>query len=169
MDKCEFCGQRDAQIDITGIVNGKETSLHLCQTCAEENGISPTALDAVSLAKFLERCMTLGKDTSDDIELSNLTMECPECGSTRSEIEDKGVFGCEYCYTSFRDMLDLDSPDADDSDNGGGAPKPKPETEAQTLRRLKRRLQEAVDQEAYEDAASIRDQIRDLQGVDCGA
>ncbi len=27
MEQCQICRQREAQIDITGIVNGKETSL----------------------------------------------------------------------------------------------------------------------------------------------
>ncbi len=160
MEKCQICGCNDAQIDIQGIVNGKETSLKLCAACAEKNGVSPTSLDALSLAAFLERCLELGDGDGQDIDVADLTEECPHCGATRRDVEESGLVGCEYCYAAFKDLLDpsftLDPADT------GTIPERR-ETPQQVIRRLERRLKDVVEQEAYEEAAELRDQIRELE------
>ena len=51
--RCEQCGEREATVHLTQLLNGEMNKLHLCQDCAGKNGINvedPAADLAVSVA-----------------------------------------------------------------------------------------------------------------------
>ena len=87
---------------------------------------------------------------------------------TESELRRTGRAGCADCYQSFEDILlpyirKLQGATA----HVGAAHTPAgtPEQPQQdTAQALKNKLQEAISQENYEEAARLRDEIRRLEG-----
>ncbi len=77
---------------------------------------------------------------------------CPLCGQTLTKVKKEGKFGCSRCYDTFAPYLDL-TPFV-----GTGY---REKTEKERAQDLKKQLQEALKKEDYEEAARLRDQIRE--------
>ncbi len=115
---CENCGERQAAIHLTQIVNNSVTQLHLCEQCAAEKGVETSA----SVAKFPlgDFLASLGKPggaesgTGEGAEGGEGGegaggAACPFCGGTLKDFRETGRLGCAMCYTTFepqmRDLL----------------------------------------------------------------
>lgn len=92
---------------------------------------------------------------------------CPKCGHTLADLQACGKFGCGYCYKHFDDTI---VPVVDIAQRGGKkhvgkVPKNFVDTEdqAEKLKILKLRMARAIEFEKYEDAAKLKDQIRELE------
>jgi protein arginine kinase activator len=82
------------------------------------------------------------------------------------EFRNTGRLGCPHDYDAFAEELTpLLENIHGDSRHAGKTPRRLPQTRhtQSELSRLRRELQSAVSQEAYEEAAKIRDQIRTLE------
>lgn len=114
--------------------------------------------------------------------------QCPECGLSFARFGEIGKFGCSRCYRTFDDRLEPLIRRVQGSTRHTGKipkraggrlgmvresdePKPMPDSEIyegkgnkwREIERLKAQLQQAVKEEAYERAAELRDEIRDLE------
>ncbi|MBQ3866371.1 MAG: UvrB/UvrC motif-containing protein, partial [Clostridia bacterium] len=97
---------------------------------------------------------------------------CPRCGKTARQIREDGRFGCSQCYETFGKDMDLKSfvgaGYQGEALTGESAGKTEPEAPAESreekLSRLREDLKKALAEEAYEKAATLRDQIRELEG-----
>lgn len=160
---CQSCGKNEAIVHHTRVVENEMQIQHLCQTCALEQGIDASAPQASApLVDFLAQ---IGKGVSEEDEPG----PCPTCGMTQSELKRLGRLGCADCYghfeTHLRSLLRRlhggtqhvgkipVMPDSDEEDR---------KAQVQSLRRS---LQRAVEAEDFEHAASLRDQIRRLEGA----
>lgn len=171
---CQQCGSRPATRSFTKIVNGKELEIHICDYCAEnrENssiqGISSDVLNEDVLSDILE-------DGANDEFTNELSTEktqpardiqCPNCGLTYSEFVKTGRVGCVECYIQFADPLTtMLLRNHGTVSHNGKVPKRKSEVinDKQQLETLKKELQSLIEREEYEQAADIRDQIRELE------
>jgi protein arginine kinase activator len=155
--KCQFCSN-PATVHLTDIVEKQKKELHLCQSCAKHHQL--VKKQELNLPAILKNLIGqhLGPQTD---ELSRLT--CPACGIKYMEFRAQGRLGCPHDYIVFRSGLAPLLQRIHRSDRHvGKAPHRSvlpPEQQAEMVE-LRRRLQKAVTNEAYEEAARLRDLLR---------
>jgi len=95
------------------------------------------------------------------------TLACPDCGLSYGAFVDTNRFGCASCYTAFEENLDAALQELHGArTHVGRMPSgAKPDEEARRQHRLviQHQLDEAVADERYEDAARLRDELRQLE------
>lgn len=158
---CDICGKNEATVHLTEIINGKVTELHLCEECAREKGAQME--QHFGIADLLAGLA----DLSAGLEIKEeLVLKCENCGMTYQDFKRIGRFGCSQCYEAFRKYVpSLLKRIHGSTKYVGGIPMSKQYEEVKDeLQELKRRLKEAIEREEYEEAARIRDRIRELEG-----
>ncbi|NLB50262.1 MAG: hypothetical protein GX809_01585 [Clostridiaceae bacterium] len=86
---------------------------------------------------------------------------CPSCGETEEELRKTGLLGCQTCYETFAVFLDPVFRRVQGHTRHLSASEEEgPAKEADVLRE---KLELAVQSEVYEEAARLRDQIRQLE------
>jgi protein arginine kinase activator len=155
--KCESCSS-PATVHLTDIVDGQKKETHLCQACAEQQQLIKQ--QEINLPAILQTLIGhhLGQLTD---ELSRLT--CPVCGVKYMEFRAEGRLGCPHDYDAFRIGLEpLLERIHRATRHTGKSPRRRPEVAARQaeLLELHSQLQTAVETEAYEHAARLRDLIR---------
>ncbi len=91
---------------------------------------------------------------------------CRQCGMTMKEFNETGRFGCSECYSAFyQELSELLRRIHGHDHHVGKVPSINPEhLEARKeLLALRRQLKQAVDQENFENAAQLRDQINHIE------
>lgn len=161
---CDHCGEKEAVIHLTQIVNNELSTFHLCEPCAAAKGLEPGAgAEAnVPLTDFIAQMgQTLPSGGG------NAPDECDYCGLTPEDFKRTGRLGCPHCYIAFEDQLRaLMRRLHGGTQHVGKVYLPPDPTQADRqgrLRGLRRKLDRAVEFEDFERAAQIRDQIRALE------
>jgi len=160
---CEECKIRPATVHYTRILNGEKVERHLCEECAAEKGPHGLLMQFhFPAGGMLPGFLNPGKPQPEE----RSSIRCESCGMTYSDFTRTGRFGCGSCYLAFDQRLDPLLRKVHGSvEHSGKTPKRRGaglsrEREILSLRKL---LDEAVKLEAYEEAARLRDQIRDLE------
>lgn len=163
--QCQICQQREATIHLTEITDGVRTEMHLCERCAQEEGIAVKS--KLSINELLSGL--LATQPSDD-ELFGDTeqdVSCPHCGFTLGQFTENGVLGCPYDYEIFEKTLTpiIKKAHGGKTAHRGKVPAKTPkDTKKQIeLIGLRQRLEAAVQSEDYELAAKLRDEISQLE------
>ena len=171
MSLCDTCGEREAVIHLTQIVDNTVTTLHLCERCAAEKGVDTVAQVAkYPLGDFLA---SLGEGAAPGAA-AGAALACPQCGATLQDFRQTGRLGCAACYVTFeaplRDLLRRVHGNTQHQGEryrapgeAGGAERPGGEAAAPGIGALKDRLRRAVEAEEFEEAARLRDAIRGLE------
>lgn len=164
---CNLCGTQEATIHLTEIVNNQMIEIHLCESCAQEKGTDfKTHFQLGDLMGGL-----MGMDKVLKPSEKKIAGRCPECGMTYEEFGKTGRLGCAVCYESFHKLLlPLIKRVQRSTQHVGkkpqklpeGTPVPQP-SPAQDLKILQERLKKTIQSEAFEEAAKIRDEIRQLE------
>ena len=161
--KCQMCAN-PANVHLTDIVDGQKKELHLCQACAEKQQlVQKQELNLPAIVQALIG-QHLGQLTD---ELSRLT--CPTCGIKYMEFRAEGRLGCPNDYAVFRAGLEpLLERIHRAIRHVGKAPRrgSRPAGLNAELIELRHRLRRAVEHEAYEEAARLRDTIRQKEATD---
>ena len=179
--KCEKCKNREATIHLSQTRSGVTTEHHLCETCAREQGISMNLQSYIGNIGNLFGSGVLGSgsifDTTGGIPAFgapvNKNTVCPTCGQTYDEFRKTGLFGCSHCYEAFADRLDplMRRVQGSTRHVGRKVCQTAGQQEQNLLRAklsdLKKALRLAVQQEAYERAAQLRDEILVLESRLC--
>ena len=158
---CNVCGTNEATIHLTEIVNEQMVEIHLCETCAQEKGTEFKAHFNVN--DFLSGFTDLAKEV---LGQEKTPAKCLNCGLTYEEFGRTGRLGCAECYEAFsKFLLPLIKRVQHSVQHVGKRPSrlAAPLRASQDLRELQNRLQKSIQQEAFEEAARIRDQIRQLE------
>jgi protein arginine kinase activator len=159
---CDVCKCNDATVFLTQIIEGKMQKVNLCDACSKEKGVQdPTGF---ALADLL-----LGIGAAEEIEkgIGGASQRCPVCGFTQADFKKTGRLGCSACYTTFTETLNalLKAMHKGTSHVGKVPPRAHRALEiSDRMRNLNESLQKAVAEENYETAASLRDQIKQLEG-----
>jgi protein arginine kinase activator len=162
--KCQVCGSSPATVHLTDIVQGKKKETHLCQGCAESQHLLQE--QELNLPAILQNLIGQHVGPQAD-ELARLA--CPACGIRYMEFRARGRLGCPHDYAVFRNGLEplLQRIHRAARHVGKtprhGAPPPQRLDE---LVELRRQLQAAVAEEAYEEAARLRDLLRQKEAAD---
>ena len=156
--KCQFCSN-PATVHLTDIVEGQKKELHLCHGCAESKQLLKQ--QELNLPAILQTLIGQHVGARTD-ELARLT--CPACGIKYMEFRAQGRLGCPHDYHVFRNGLEpLMSRLHRSARHVGKMPRrgtPDPVRQAETME-LRRQLQAAIQDERYEEAARLRDLLRE--------
>ena len=154
--KCQKC-TKAATLHITEVLGDEQfDELHLCQECAEKYLYEPQQKGAKS--------GPLGSEAGDDPTAPN--RECPICGLKFVEFRNTGRLGCPHDYDEFKEELTpLLENIHGETRHCGKTPRRLPQTRQtqSELVQLRRQLVQAINKEAYEEAAQLRDKIRRLE------
>ncbi|MBI3324995.1 MAG: UvrB/UvrC motif-containing protein [Candidatus Omnitrophica bacterium] len=159
---CDSCKQQQATVHLTEIVNDQMTELHLCETCANQKGAQVES--HFGLADLLAGLADFGKTQEPEEETT--TKACPSCGMTYEDFRKVGRLGCADCYGTFkRSLASLLKRIHGSPHHLGKAPVRlvKPPKAKSELADMKRRLERAIEMEEFEEAARLRDQIREME------
>ena len=155
--KCQNCDNQ-ATVHLTDIVNKQKKELHLCQTCAEQQHLIKHK--ELNLSAILQTLIGPHVGQVND-ELARLA--CPHCGIRYMEFRAEGRLGCPNDYAVFRAGLEpLLQRIHRANRHVGKSPRhgrQDPVRLAELLD-LRKQLRAAVEGEAYEEAARLRDLIR---------
>jgi protein arginine kinase activator len=156
---CDVCKCNDATVFLTQILEGKMQKVNLCEGCSKEKGVQdPTGF---ALADLL-----LGIGAAEEIEKGSSSTRCPVCGFTQADFKKTGRLGCSGCYLAFGEGLNsLLKAMHKGTEHVGKLPVRAQRTLALSdrMKALTDNLKKAVEQENYETAATLRDQIRQLE------
>ena len=168
MKWCSQCGEREGVIDLTHVEGTEVRTVHLCAKCAAEKGIqTPAALADTPLGGLLA---ALGGELEPAMTGSGLALgvACPRCGATLQDFRETGRLGCAECYVTFaeslRELLRRLHGSTHHTGKAYAAPggEPPPADEESTTA-LRDRLRRAVEAEAFELAAELRDRLKDRE------
>lgn len=160
---CQECQKRPATVHMTKIVNNTKTEMHLCEECAEKRNdfqwFSP-----FSINDLFNSLMDMGK-TSVPVDRKS-SIRCNFCGMDYSQFKKTSRLGCSMCYKTFNDeLMPIIRRIQKGTQHTGKVPK---RAGAQfkiyrEIENLKAQLRMAVEREAFEEAAELRDRIRELE------
>ena len=165
---CDKCKKNQASVRVQQIVNGKKTEINICHECAYiDDQLNLDNLFQGLMGSLLAQGIKDAKLSPTGQQGSTLDdAECKACGMTYREFREKGRLGCVTCYTTFRGYLaPIFNSIQTNSEHKGKIPLrsgAKLNTERK-IDRLTSELKVFVEQEEYEKAAALRDEIRSLQ------
>lgn len=155
--KCQNC-PKTATLHITEVVaESQYEELHLCEDCAQKYLYEPQASKTPSKpenAVDVDEAGALGG------------RQCEVCGLKFVDFRNTGRLGCPHDYSAFHaELSPLLEGIHGSTKHTGKTPRRLPQTRQtqQELTRLRKQLLKAVNDEAYEAAASLRDKIRRLE------
>lgn len=163
---CQECRRNEANIHIVKYVNGKQTELNLCEECArKKEELDFTFEPQFSLHKLFASMLNQSLRDTRESKVAN-NMQCPSCGLTFAQFSQVGRLGCSECFTAFEHKLKplLRRIHSGGAHNGKVPVQVQSRVKAKRqIDRLKEELLEKVHNEEFEDAALLRDRIRELE------
>lgn len=165
---CQECQKRPATVHLTQIINGEQRAQHFCEQCAHKKGEFVFDHPPFSIHNLLTGLMNMDAQPTGMLkEFTTTKIQCPNCGLTYAQFGQIGRFGCSECYQTFGErLLPLMRRIHGSTQHVGTVPRRA--GDAVQLRRnldeLKQQLQRLIVQEEFEQAAKVRDRIRELEG-----
>lgn len=163
--KCNFCDTK-ATVFLTQLVESQMKKVCLCDHCAKEKGVTdPTGF---SLADLLISGLPGGPGAvaaAGPTAVSGNSKKCVTCGFTFDDLKRVRRMGCSDCYAAFSDeVAQMVRGMHKGNSHIGKVPAGLIATQFrnQRIEELRSRLEQAIISESYEEAAGIRDEIRNL-------
>jgi len=166
---CKNCQKNVATVHLTDVLEeegpGGQPQVeerHLCEICAQALHLphaSPQPKSMADIWKLLHK-------SAQKARKRRSTLRCQECETTLEELRQRGRLGCATCYEVFSGYLEeLLERMHGAREHRGRLPGVAPASveQREQIRGLNRELEEAIDAEAYEVAAGIRDKLKGLQ------
>lgn len=163
---CQDCNQRSATVHLTKIINDEKTEIYLCEECAWEKQELGLGGEPFSFHNLLAGILHPAIEEEAISQPYTGEAICPGCGLDFRKFSREGLFGCGDCYGQFHERLDglLRRIHGSNRHTGkiplraGGAIRAQKEIDS-----LRQELKKAIDIEAFEEAAVLRDKIKDLE------
>jgi protein arginine kinase activator len=158
---CDICGKNSATVHLTEIVDEQMNELHLCEECARKKSVQME--QQFGLSDLLAGLAEFEKPTQ---EKEAVALKCANCQLTYADFKKIGRLGCGECYSTFKKYLGPLLKKIHGSSLHFGK---SPLKVTQVLKKkidlsgLRNKLQKAIEMEAFEEAARIRDQIKELE------
>ena len=157
---CSICKEKPATVHLTQIVGDKMQKLDLCEDCAKTKGVNDPG--GFALADLM-----LGLGASQEMEQSSggAEMKCPRCGFSQADFKKSGRLGCPECYKTFAEGLEgLLKTMHKGTRHAGKVPEALRESreQADRLKSLQKKLAKAIEEENFEQAAQLRDEIKQI-------
>ena len=162
---CQECSKRQATVHLTQVINDKKTELHLCEKCAGNHN-NLVNITPFSINDLLASFMDFNVNNAKPAFIKQSVVKCDTCGMEYSRFKKIGRVGCSDCYKYFyNELRPVLSKIQGRLEHTGKVPRiaGKGINLSKQIKELKTSLKKAVDAEAYEDAALIRDRIKELE------
>lgn len=168
---CQRCHKNTANTHLKTNINGKLSEINLCSECASKMAYADIfphfGLDDI-LGGFIG---SAGNEEN--------TLRCPDCGSSFEDISKHGQVGCAKCYDTFYDKL-LPMIQRIHGTSVHKGKKPGKTTAIQLVEKSEElavskvslieakraELKEAIADQRFEDAAKLRDEIKEMEADD---
>jgi len=160
--RCQTCKKNEATIHLTEIIDGLRSEMHLCEHCAQEQGIAVKS--HLPINELLSSLLSVQPTDDELFGPSEKDLSCPHCGFTLDQFTKEAVLGCSYDYEVFeKSLLPLIKKAHDGkTTHCGKVPSKTPENAKKQIEllNLRQQLDNAVQNEDYELAAKLRDKIK---------
>ena len=156
---CDICHKNIATVHLTEVTNDQVVEIHICQNCAQAK--TEEVGGQLNISYFLGGLSGISKPQDESKEI-----KCPFCGLSFSGFQKKGRLGCGQCYKVFRvQIIPLIKKIHSSARHVGKTPlkESKKTISGNTLEEFKKSLIRAIQLEEYEEAARIRDKIKELE------
>ena len=165
---CQNCKKNEATPHIKHVITGEATENNFCHSCAESLGVGgffddfSLNLPGIFSSFFGDSVFSLGERQLD---------RCEKCGSCFDDIIKTGKVGCADCYEKFYSKL-LPSIQRihGKAKHQGKIPEihgvkvtAKEKTAEEKIADLQKEMQKAIEEQNFERAAVIRDEIKKLK------
>ena len=180
---CDNCGKDNANIRYYKNINGVEKQMNLCEECSKKLGIA----NEMSFNMPIDFSSFWG-GFFEDFETPSLLnlvsggseLKCKGCNNSFEDILETGKFGCQECYETFESEIDellnriqgknrhvgrLGSGEKIrvDNNNDINEKTENKNPERNKLEELKAKLKDLIKEENYEEAAKVRDEIKEIE------
>lgn len=157
---CCVCKEKTATVHLTQITGDKMQKVDLCEDCAKQKGVNDQT--GFSLADLL-----LGLGASQELEQSagGTDTKCPQCGFTHADFKKSGRLGCAECYKTFAEGLGSLLKSMHKGTRHVGKVPEDLRTKrdlTEQMNSLQKKLAKAIESEDFEQAAQLRDEIKQL-------
>ncbi|MFT4537793.1 MAG: protein arginine kinase activator [Planctomycetota bacterium] len=166
---CQNCQKTAATVHVTEIPpdtapegSAQPVEHHLCEGCAVHHNVPHAAVPGKSMADIWK----LLKKSAQHNAQKRQTVQCTDCGMTLEGLMQKGRLGCAACYVAFETYLGEHFERMHGAREHVGRLPGRTESQLgveKAITNLREELEMAIEEEAYERAASIRDQLRNLE------
>jgi protein arginine kinase activator len=156
---CDICKKNEAKVHLSHLAEGKMLKLDLCESCAKAKGVDVEE-------GFSPSDLLVGLGAAEEIRVESPGAQCPVCGFTQADFKKTGRLGCSACWETFSaGLASLLKAMHKGDHHVGKVPAKAMHTLALSgkVRELTERLEKAIREEKYEEAAQIRDEIRQLE------
>jgi len=187
---CQKCHQRQASVFISQTVGNETTHAHLCETCAQEQaqatgGMFPFGFNPfAAMSDIVNQFMSMGGMEIQEPQHPGRVppqveqqSQCPHCGYQLSTFRQNGRLGCTKCYESFAsalaplissihgNVLHVEETAAKQRTAPSAKKNPPQPSKSQNpgIEALREKLAEAIQNEKYEEAAKLRDEIHKIE------
>lgn len=160
---CDHCHKNQATVHVQQFINGAKTELHLCPECSAAD--MPISFDNL-FQGFLDSILSMNIGNPQNHKQESPTEKCAVCGMTYDQFKSTGKLGCAECYRTFTHEMEALLKNVQGSiRHEGKFPRRsgvelRQKHEAERLRLL---LSKAIEEENFEEAAGLRDRIRQLE------
>lgn len=171
---CERCKKNIATTHVQSVINGVKKEADLCSECAAKEGYGGFSGFGdfgifPDLGGFAQNSLAgmLASMFGESLPAGQTTEKrCDCCGATYSELAQTGKVGCPHCYQVFREELlpYLKRVHGSTCHIGKKNRTALVVSKDDELTQLRRKLEELVQNEKYEEAAVVRDEIRKYEG-----
>ena len=170
---CDNCKSREAKIYYTEIIDGVKKEQHLCEECAKKFSSFQTDIPGLSKRFTLGTLLSSllgGYEEKEQKKVEEKSLSCKHCHMTYEEFLQSGVVGCPKCYEAFQQPMKSCIKNIQGAIKHTGKIPKGFQSEAEQLVHsmsevdiLSIQLQQAIEKEEFEEAAKLRDQIRELK------
>ncbi len=164
---CQKCQAKPAVFYYEQSINGKKSDCALCAECAAEWKQSQKTEQEAAAQSPLSGIDTLfGSLFGVSAAPSRTNKRCPLCNSSYADLRRTGKVGCAVCYETFDTELrpTLRSIHGTQTHTGRAPHGISGKNEKKRkLEKLRASLEKAIASEEFEEAARLRDDIRELE------
>ncbi len=183
--KCQNCGENEANFRYTEIINGVKKEIALCEECKQKLGLQGLDFNIpINFSSFFGDFLNEYDDSSLFPMLTKpKQLKCDNCGMTYDEFMKDGKFGCSNCYNIFDSKIEpilkrihgeskylgrkgklpkMSENITEEDEPHYSTSKAEPNNESD-ITELKKELKKLIKEERYEEAAVLRDKIKELE------
>ena len=150
---CQNCNKNEATMHMKRILGGRAAEIHLCSDCARSLGYGE------AFGGFGLGFSDIFSDFLSKNENSVNSARCHLCSKSFEEIASDGKMGCAECYSSFYDKLTPYLSKVHGRASHIGKKPAYAENDFDSVIALKNALKKAVEDENFELAVKLRDEI----------
>src|SRR5699024_5361005 len=168
--KCNECEKYPATLHFTQYINGQKEKIHVCELCAKKKGYQLHQDETYSLHDLLSTLFHISKSEIDrQICNQEESLDSATCHLTFEGFQRIGKFGCATCYETFDVKLTqiFRRVHSGNTKHVGKSPIRKGGSlhMKRELTYYREKLNQLIEEEAFEEAAIVRDEIRRIESL----